>query len=114
MTENQEKELFSLLTKGVNGIQRLEGDVKELKTDVAVLKTDVAELKSDVAVIKTDIIEMKSDIGEMKSDIADLKEGQTRLEKDLQITNRSIAVMAGELNVTKARVEILEQRPPSN
>jgi phage shock protein A len=86
MTENQEKEMFNLLRKCANGIQRLEDDMKEVKSDIAELKTDVAELK----------------------------EGQKRLEKEAQLTNRSISVLAGELNVTKARVEMLEQKELSS
>lgn len=86
MTENQEKEMFTLLRKCANGIQRLGDDMKGVKTDVAELKTDVAELK----------------------------DGQQRIEKEIQLTNRSISVFAGELNVTKARVEILEQKEISN
>lgn len=47
MTEQQEKEVFRLLTTAVSGIQKIEGEVAELKSDVAELKTDVADLRGE-------------------------------------------------------------------
>lgn len=96
MTDNQFTQLFNLVTKCVSGIQELRNDVTEIKTDVAELKTDVAELKTDVA--------------ELKTDVAELKVGQAKLEKELQINNRALAILTDESVRTRARVDILEQQ----
>jgi phage shock protein A len=82
MTENQEKQIINLLTKAVNGVQRLEEDVKEIKSDVSELKSDVTELKG----------------------------GQERMEKQMEIIGRSLDSLAGDNVKVKARVQILEER----
>ena len=96
MTDNQLREMFDKLTKCVNGIQ--------------VLREDITELKSDVSVIKSDIVEIKSDVSGLKSDVSELKAGQTRIEKSLEITNRTLDTIAGDSLRVKSRVEILEER----
>ncbi len=53
MTDNQFDQLLDLVTKCVNGIQRLEGDVSVLKNDMSEVKADVSELKSDVSELKS-------------------------------------------------------------
>jgi len=45
MTDNQFNQLFDLVTKCVNGVQRLEEGQKELRNGVGELKNDVTELK---------------------------------------------------------------------
>ena len=45
MTDNQFNQLFDLVTKCVNGVQRLEEGQKRLEGDVSELKSDVSELK---------------------------------------------------------------------
>ena len=87
MTDNQFTQLFDLVTKSVNGVQRLGKDVAELKTDVA-------ELKSDVTILKTDVSE--------------LKQGQMRMEKELQITNKLLKIQQSDVMTFRARLEIPE------
>ena len=88
MTENQTKEVFNLLTRGVNGIQ-------EIREDVSILKQDVSELKTDVA--------------ELKTDVAELKEGQKRIEKEVRLNTVAINEIAGEQFRLKIRVDELEK-----
>ncbi len=88
MTDNQTNQIFDLLTKCVNGIQRIESDVAVLKTDVGELKTDVSELKNDVH---------------------DLKEGQSRIEKQMRLNDAAVDSIAGEQMRLKAAVTNLEK-----
>ena len=82
MTENQEKQIMTMLTRCVNGIQDLRTDVTELKTDVTELKTDVAELRL----------------------------GQARMEKDIKIINKSLSTLAENSLESRSRIEILEEK----
>ncbi|MBA2494732.1 MAG: hypothetical protein H0V31_08560 [Acidobacteria bacterium] len=95
MTDNQFNQLFDLVTKSVNGIQRVEKDIIVIKTDVAELKTDVAELKTDVA--------------ELKTDVSELKEGQKRIEKEVRLNTVAINEIVSEQFRTKIRVDELER-----
>jgi len=95
MTENQTKEVFNLLTRGVNGIQ-------EIREDVSILKQDVSELKTDVGILKTDV-------AELKTDVAELKEGQKRIEKEVRLNTVAINEIAGEQFRLKIRVDELEK-----
>ena len=81
MTDNQFNQLFDLVTKTVNGIQRLEKSHEE----------------------------MRGDITELKADISELKEGQARHDKGLQILNRTLTNMHGDFGNLRSRVEILEE-----
>jgi septal ring factor EnvC (AmiA/AmiB activator) len=103
MTDNQFNQLFGLVTKCVNGIQKLE-------TDVADLKQGQAELREGQARLETDVAELKTDVAELKGDVAELKSGQARLEKEIQINNKALAILTDESLRTRARVEILEQQ----
>lgn len=80
MTENQTKEMFNLLTKCVNGIQKLDEDVSTLKEDVSTLKEDVSELK----------------------------EGQNRIEKEVRLNTAAINEIVSEQFRLKIRVDQLE------
>ena len=82
MTDNQFNQLFDLVTKCVNGVQRLEEGQKRLEGDVSELKSDVSELKRDVS--------------ELKSDVSELKTGQNRVEKQIRLNNAAINEFAGE------------------
>ena len=82
MTENQINQFFDLLTKCVNGVQRLEEGQKRLEGDVSELKSDVSELKSDVS--------------ELKRDVSELKIGQMRVEKQIRLNNAAVNEFAGE------------------
>lgn len=68
MTDNQINQLFDLLTKCVNGVQRLEEGQKRLEGDVSELKRDVSELKI----------------------------GQNRVEKQIRLNNAAVNEFAGE------------------
>ena len=68
MTDNQINQLFDLLTKCVNGVQRLEEGQKRLEGDVSELKRDVSELKT----------------------------GQNRVEKQIRLNNAAVNEFAGE------------------
>ncbi|MDQ3321561.1 MAG: hypothetical protein M3525_03760 [Acidobacteriota bacterium] len=102
MTDNQFNQLFDLVTKCVNGIQRLEGDV-------SVLKSDVSELKSDVSVLKDDMSEVKADVSELKTDVSELKQGQGRIEKQMRLNNAAVNELAGEQIKINTRVTELEK-----
>lgn len=82
MTDNQINQLFDLVTKSVNGVQRLEEGQKRLESDVSELKRDVSELKRDVS--------------ELKRDVSELKIGQNRVEKQIRLNNAAINEFAGE------------------
>ena len=82
MTDNQFNQLFDLVTKCVNGVQRLEEGQKRLEGDVSELKRDVSELKSDVS--------------ELKHDVSELKTGQNRVEKQIRLNNAAVNEFAGE------------------
>ena len=88
MTDNQFNQLFDLVTKSVNGVQRLEEAVQRLETDVSELKSDVSELKSDVS---------------------ELKEGQNRIEKQIRLNNAAVNELAGEQLRVNSRVTELEK-----
>ena len=125
MTENQTKEMFTLLTKCVNGIQKLDGDltiVKEdisilkedvsvLKEDVSVLKEDVSILKEDVSILKEDVSILKEDVSVLKEDVAGLKEGQNRIEKEVRLNTAAINEIVSEQFRLKIRVNQLENAP---
>ncbi len=81
MTDNQFNQLFDLVTKSVNGIQRVEKDIIVIKEDVAELKTDVSELK----------------------------EGQKRIEKEVRLNTVAINEIVSEQFRTKIRVDELER-----
>ena len=102
MTDNQFNQLFDLVSKSVNSVQRLERNVAEIKGDIVEMKSDIVEMKSD-------IVEMKSDIVEMKGDISELKQGQARMEKQMTFTNRSLGILQSDILNVRTRVEILEQ-----
>ena len=68
MTDNQFNQLFDLVTKSVNGVQRLEEGQKRLEGDVSELKRDVSELKT----------------------------GQNRVEKQIRLNNAAVNEFAGE------------------
>lgn len=102
MTENQTKEMFSLLTKCVNGIQKLDEDVSTLKEDVSSLKEDVSTLKEDVSTLK-------ADVSILKEDVAELKEGQNRIEKEVRLNTIAINEIAAEHFRLKIRVDQIEK-----
>ena len=101
MTDNQFNQLFDLVTKSVNGIQRVEKDIIVIKEDVAILKTDVAELKTDVA-------ELKTDVAILKTGVIELKDGQKRIEKEMRLNNAAVNQMAGEQIRMDSRIVDLE------
>ncbi len=88
MTDNQFNQLFDLVTKNVNGIQRIE---------------------KDVAVLKEDMSEVKVDIAELKNDVSELKAGQNRIEKQVRLNNAAVNEMAGEQLRINSRVIELEK-----
>ena len=53
MTENQEKELFSILGTLVTEVREVKSDVQNIKVDVQNIKVDVQNIKVDVQNIKT-------------------------------------------------------------
>ncbi len=81
MTDNQFNQLFDLVTKCVNGVQRLEEGQKRLEGDVS----------------------------ELKSDVSELKEGQNRIEKQIRLNNAAVNEMAGEQLRINSRVTELEK-----
>jgi len=95
MTDNQFNQPLDLVTKCVNGIQKIEGDVSELKSDVSELKSNVSELKSDVA--------------ELKSDVSELKDGQKRIEKQIRLNNDAVNELAGEQIRMRSIINDLEK-----
>ncbi len=88
MTDNQIKQMMTMMTKCVNGLQRVEENMKTVKSDMAELKSDMAQLKSDVA---------------------QLKVGQNRIEREMFRINSAFDTLAGESIRVKNRVEILER-----
>ena len=95
MTDNQFNQLFDLVTKCVNGIQKLEQGQNELRKDVSELKSDVSVLKSDVS--------------ELKSDVSELKDGQNRIEKQIRLNNAAVNEIAGEQLRIRSVVTDLEK-----
>ena len=95
MTDNQFNQLLDLVTKSVNGIQRLEKDISVLKEDVSVLKQDMSEVKTDIA--------------ELKSDVSELKAGQNRIEKQTRLNNAVVNEIAGEQFRIKSQITELEK-----
>jgi len=88
MTDNQFNQLFDLVTKCVNGVQRLEEGQKRLEGDVSTLKSDMSEVKTDVA---------------------ELKDGQKRIEKQMRLNNGAVNELAGEQLRVNSRVVELEK-----
>lgn len=116
MTENQTKEMFSLLTKSVNGIQRLETrfDKLEIKVDKLETRFDKLETKVDKIETKVDKIEkdvaiLKSDVAILKSDVSDLKAGQIRIENEVRLNTTAINQVVGEQLRLKIRMDQLEK-----
>ena len=81
MTDNQFNQLFDLVTKCVNGVQRLEEGQERIEGDVSELKQDVSELK----------------------------EGQKRIEKEVRLNTIAINEIVGEQFRLKIRVDELEK-----
>jgi len=81
MTDNQFNQLFDLVTKCVNGVQRLEEGQKELRNGV----------------------------GELKNDVTELKDGQNRIEKQIRLNNAAVNQLAGEQLRINSRVVELEK-----
>lgn len=107
MTDNQFDQLFGLVNKCVNGIQRLEEGQAKLEVGQAKLEEGQAKLETGQAKLEEGQTELRKDVDE-------LKKGQARIEKELQITNRALNDLAGESVRVKARIEILEQKELSN
>ncbi len=95
MTENQEKEMFNLLTNSVSGIQDLN------------VRFDTLEEKVDTLDKKVDILQQ--DVSELKSDVSELKDGQKRLEKEMRLNSRVVNSVAGEQARLSERVTDLEK-----
>jgi len=81
MTDTQFNQLFDLVTKCVNGVQRLEEGQKELRNGV----------------------------GELKNDVTELKDGQNRIEKQIRLNNAAVNQLAGEQLRINSRVVELEK-----
>ncbi len=81
MTDNQFNQLFDLVTKCVNGVQRLEEGQKRMEGDVSGLRSDVSELK----------------------------DGQKRIEKQIRLNNAAVNEIAGEQLRIKSVVNDLEK-----
>ncbi len=82
MTENQEKEMFNLLTRSVSGIQDLNK------------RFDSLEDKVDSLDKKVDSLDKK--VENLQEDVSELKDGQKRIEKELRLNNRAVNTIAGE------------------
>ncbi len=95
MTDNQFNQMFDLLTKCVNGVQKLEAGQAKLEAGQERLETTVAIIKDDVS--------------ELKNDVGDLKEGQNRIEKQMRLNDATIDSLAGEQMRLKAAVVNLEK-----
>ena len=95
MTENQETQMMTMLTRCVNGIQRLEEGQTKLEVGQAKLEEGQAKLEAGQT-----RLEQRMD---------NLEAGQTRLEKEIQVTNKALAILADDSVRTRARVGILEQ-----
>lgn len=118
MTDNQIKEMFGLMTKSVNGVQRLEERVGRIETkvdkideDVSVIKEDVAILKVDVAVLKEDVIILKENVSLLKGDVDGIKTGQLKIEKEVHLNSFAINEALGEQLRLRIRVDVLENAP---
>jgi hypothetical protein len=75
MTEIQEKQIMTMLTRCLNGIKRLEEGQTRLE-----------------------------------SDHAELILGQRKLEKELQLTNKALSVLAEDSMKTRVKVGLLEDK----
>ncbi len=74
MTENQEKQIMTMLTRCVNGIQDLRTDVTELKTDVAELRLGQARMEKDIKIINKSLSTLAENSLESRSRIEILEE----------------------------------------
>ena len=81
MTENQETQMMTMLTRCVNGIQRLEESQTKLEAGQTRL--------------------------EQRMD--NLEKGQEDLKKEWQITNKVLSILTDDSIRIRARVDILEQ-----
>ncbi len=98
MTEQQEKEMFRLLTTAVGGIQRLESDIVEIKSDLTQLKSDVAELKSNTVEVKTELIELRSEFHEFREET---RQNFVKVNDALDFNNRKTNNLNREIFETK-------------
>ncbi len=89
MTENQEKEIFNLLTRSVSGIQDLNKRFDSLDK-----KVDSLDKKVDSLDKKVDSLDKK--VENLQEDVSELKDGQKRIEKELRLNNRAVNTIAGE------------------
>ncbi len=89
MSDNQFDQLLDLLTQLAGGLDRLE--------------------KVFAEPVKSGTTEIKSDDTKLESDISELKQGQTRIEKQMTFTNRSLNILQSDILNIRTRVEILEQ-----
>ena len=83
MTDNQFNQLFDLVTKCVNGVQRLEEEQKGMEGVASKSRRDVSELN----------------------------DGQKRIEKQISLNNAAINEIAGERLRIKSVVNHLEKDP---
>ncbi len=102
MTENQEKEMFNLLTKSVNGVQDLNKRFDTLED-----KVDSLDKKVDSLDKKVDSLDKK--VANLQVDVSELKDGQKRIEKELRLNNRAVNKIAGEQIRMDERILELEE-----
>ncbi|MEO8071787.1 MAG: hypothetical protein ABI686_00935 [Acidobacteriota bacterium] len=89
MSDNQFDQLLDLFTQLADGVERLE--------------------KVFAEPVKSKTTEIKNDDAKLESDISELKQGQTRIEKQMTFTNRSLNILQSDILNIRTRVEILEQ-----
>jgi hypothetical protein len=73
MTDNQFNQLFDLVTKCVNGVQRLEVGQKELRNDVAELKDGQNRIEKQIRLNNAAVNEMAGEQLRINSRVVELE-----------------------------------------
>jgi hypothetical protein len=73
MTDNQFNQLFDLVTKCVNGIQRLEEGQKRLEGDVSELKTGQNRIEKQIRLNNAAVNEMAGEQVRIRSIVTELE-----------------------------------------
>jgi peptidoglycan hydrolase CwlO-like protein len=103
MTDNQFKQLFNIVTKSAEGVQRLERDVSDLKAGQARLEEGQIRLEERQTKLEERQARLEEGQAEIKQDVSEIK-------KEMKIMNRAISDLAADSTQTRARVGVLEEQ----
>lgn len=94
MTENQEKQVMTMLTRTIKGIEdlregqsRLENRMENVENELVIVKNDLTDVKTELTDVKTEVKVINKKMSNYSNDVAELRARVEILEERILSVN---------------------------